>query len=110
MELNKEQGIHFPILIGAPKQIPYTLVQFDHISIIGLASLLCNYKVFFCDRGDKIEMYMKDHLAYIFHKTKRFEGIDFFEDTSVEMVWCKIPKSSELYTTILKYYRHLIMY
>lgn len=104
-----KQGIHFPLLLNVPKQIPYTVAQFDKISIIGLSSLFCNYKIFFCDRKDTIEMYMRHHLGNIFYKTKRFEGIDFFQDLEVEMAWCVIPKTNPLVTTIEKYYSHLIM-
>ena len=55
----ESQGIHFPLLINSPKQIPYTVAQFDKISIIGLSTLLCNYQLFFCERDDTLEMYMK---------------------------------------------------
>jgi hypothetical protein len=105
----ENKGVHIPILLNAPKQIPYTVAQFDKISIIGLSSLFCNYNIFFCEREDNIEMYMKHHLAKIFHQTKRFEGIKFYQDMDVEIAWCVIPKINPLVKTIEKRYNHLIM-
>jgi len=110
METTEKQGIHIPLLLNAPKQIPYTVTQFDHISIIGLSGLFCNYKIFFCERENSIEMYMQHHLGKIFHNTKRFEGINFFQDMDVEMAWCVIPKTNILIKTIEKYWSHLIMH
>lgn len=109
MENIEKQGVHFPILLNAPKNIPYTVKDFDNISIMGLSSLFCNYKIFFCERTDNITMYMQHHLGDIFFKTRRFEGIDFFQDLSVEMAYCIIPKDNALVKTIEKYYNHLIM-
>ena len=110
MENTEQQGIHVPILLNAPRQIPYTVAQFDKISIIGLSSLFINYKIFFCEREECVEMYMQHHLAVIFYKTKRFEGIDFFQDMEVEMAWCSIPKTNPLVQTIEKYWSQLIMH
>lgn len=110
MKTTEKQGIHIPLLLNAPKQIPYTVAQFDKISIIGLSSLFCNYKIFFCIREDCMEMYMRHHIGQIFHNTKRFEGINFYQDLEVEMAWCVIPKTNQLIKTIEKYWSHLIMY
>lgn len=109
MKETENNGIHIPILINAPKKIPYTVEVFDKISIFGLGCLMINYPIFFVKRADSLEMYMQDYQAKIFYGTSRFKHIPFYKDESAELVWCKIPIGDNLSSTITKYYSHLII-
>ncbi|ERR1039458_3124375 len=102
--------IHFPLLISAPKEIPLTIEQFDNLSIMGLSCFMISYPISISDMGDYVLLHCHDWQANHFHDMPRFKEVipgRIYE--SVEMGEFTIPKATELYATIEKYFKHLFL-
>lgn len=106
------KGYNFPILINSSKEPPITKEQFNKLSYFGLASFWCSYKLIFCDNDESIRLYTRDNNCFFVDtciKNYRFKGIQRFEISSAEMIYCDINKDTELYKDIKKYFSHLIL-
>jgi len=105
------QGLNFPILLNPPKKIPITHEQFNNLSYIGLASILCNYKVLIGKGEDVYTLYMSEGNEEPFYNNKRFEDLKkcWFINRSAELVYCKIPIGHPLVELINRKFSHFIM-
>lgn len=111
MKADNNTGSDYPMWVDAPRAIDITTKQFYNLSYYGLAALWCSFKaLFYRNKDGSMMMYTHDpSLANICNKSKRFKGIDWFENSAAEMYLCTIPGDSELITIIEKRFKHLIM-
>lgn len=106
----ENRGLDFPLLLNAPKELPLTVEQFDSLSVIGLASLMCSYSIIIADRGDNLTLNCADWKGNYFHGMPRFsEVIPGRIYSSAEMAEFTIPKTTKLAATIEKYFKHLYL-
>jgi hypothetical protein len=105
------QGINYPILLNPSKKVNITYEQFKKLSYIGLSSFFCNYKVVFGMTDEHCIMYMNDGTQHSFWGHKRFESLKdcWWENSSAELVYCKIPLEHPLVELIKRKFSHLIM-
>jgi hypothetical protein len=104
------KGIDFPLLLNAPKEISLTIEQHEKLSYIGLASFMCNYPICIADKGDHIILYCPEWKGNKFHTMPRFaEVIPGTINGSAELAWFTIPKTTKLFKTINKYFKHLYL-
>lgn len=104
-------GKHFPILLSPPKEVPLTYEDFQGLSIMGLGSLFCSYKVVFGMTDEHCIMYMNDGTQHSFWGHKRFEDLKdcWWENSAAELIYCKIPLEHPLVDLIKRKFSHLIM-
>lgn len=104
------EALHFPLLISGPKEVPISAKQFNNLSYIGLASFMITYPICFEDKGDHILMYCHDWRGNYFHDKPRFaEVIPGRIYSSAELAEFTIPKTTKLYASIEKYFKHLFL-
>jgi hypothetical protein len=102
------EGLHFPLLISGPKEVPITAEQHSKLSYIGLASFMISYPICIKDNGDHVLLYCPEHKAFYYHNMPRFkEVIPGGIYSSAEMGEYTIPKTTKLYATLEKYFKHL---
>jgi hypothetical protein len=103
-----EEGLHFPLLISGPKEVPITAEQHSKLSYIGLASFMLTYPICVEDKGDHVLLYCPEWRGNYFHTMSRFkEVIPGRINGSAELAWYTIPKTTKLYETLNKYFKHL---
>lgn len=105
------EGIHYPILLNAPKKVEITAKQFDKLSYIGLASFFCSYKAVIEKDEEKKQylLYMLEGECDRFFQKGRFTGLKWRIWREAEMVACEIPFDHQIAKTIENYFSHLIM-
>ncbi len=113
--MSEVKPYHHDIFINAPKHINITKEQFDRISIMGIASLFCNYPAIIIEKEneDRYVVYMKYYSAYRLFLLKeagqkRFEGLRFGKYDEAEMGSIEVPKDHPLAKSLVKYFSHLI--
>ena len=111
--MSEVKPYHHSIYINAPKNINITKEQFDRISIIGIASLFCNYPAIIIEEETEYRVYMKYYSAYRLFLLKeagqkRFEGLRFAKYDEAEMGAIEVPKEHPLSKSLMKYFSHLI--
>ena len=100
----------FSILLNAPKEIPITVEQHENLSVIGLASFMINYPICIADKGDHVILYCQDYKGNYFHVMPRFsEVIPGRINESAELAYFTIPKTTKLFKTIEKKFKHLYL-
>jgi len=106
----KNQGLHFPLLISGPKEVPLTVEQHDKLSYFGLASFMITYPVCIADKGDQVILYCSESKGCEYHGMPRFsEVIPSRINPSAEMAYFTISKTTKLFKTIEKYFKHLYL-
>jgi len=104
-----KQGLDFPILLNAPKEVPITLERFDKFSYIGLASFMISYPVIICKRKKKYELHICESNASELHEKEGFKDLKFWCNSEAEIVWCDIPFTHDTAKQIEKDFKHLII-
>lgn len=99
------------ILINPPKEIFTTYEEFKSFSYFGIAAFFCNWKVCFHKNEDgSIKMWThRYNIADTCMNSKRFNGIDWYENSAAEVYNCTIPKDSKLIHTIEKKFKYLFL-
>jgi hypothetical protein len=102
---------YMDVLINAPKEIYTTFEEFTHFTYYEIAAFFCNWKVCFYKNEDgSIKMRTsKWSIADTCMKSKRFEGIDWFENESTEVYSCTIPKDNKLIEIIETKFNYLFL-
>lgn len=104
------QGLHFPLLISGPKEVSLTVEQHSNLSYFGLASFMITYPVCIADKDDHIILYCSESKGCEFHTMPRFaEVIPGRIYLAAEMAFFTIPKTTKLFQTIEKYFKHLYL-
>jgi hypothetical protein len=104
------EGLHFPLLISGPKEVPITAEQHEKLSVFGIGAFMITYPVCFADKGDHVIMYCREDKGNEYHSNPRFaEVIPGRIVPSVEMAYFTIPKTTKLFITIDKYFKHLFL-
>jgi len=103
-------ALDFPLLLNAPKEMPLSVEQHEKLSCIGLASFMCNYPICIADKKDHVILYCPEWMGNKFHVMPRFaEVIPGLINPSVELAYFTIPKTTKLFKTIDKYFKHLYL-
>lgn len=105
------KAIHFPLYIEAPKQIPLTKEEFNHLSYFGIANLFISYRLVILDENTFYKCYLTqsgdfEHLVRTNH---RFNNLKWFGYESVELSFVKINKDSKYGSFIENKLQHLIL-
>jgi hypothetical protein len=103
--------IHFPLYIEAPKQIPLTKEEFNHLSYFGVASLFVSYRLVIIDVNTSYKCYLTQSgdFEHLIRTNHRFKDLEWFEDTSVELSFVNIDKDSKYGSFITNKLQHLIL-
>lgn len=103
--------IHFPLYIEAPKQIPLTKKEFNHLSYFGMANLFINYRLVILDEDTFYKCYLTQSgdFEYLVRTNYRFKDLKWFENSSVELSIVNIDKNSKYGSFIENKFQHLIL-
>lgn len=104
-----KNGLDYPILLYAPKNVPLFLEEFDSLSVMGLCSFFCNYPAAIAKRDNSYEIYLKEERAWSYYSFPRFNGIKWYYAVKDEIVYCTIPLEHPLVKIIINKFSHLIL-
>lgn len=106
----EKEGLHFPLLISGPKEIPITAEEHSKLSCFGIGAFMITYPVCIADKDDHVIFYCREDKGRSYIEMPRFsEVLPARIYQSVEMVFFTIPKTTKLYSTLNKYFKHLFL-
>jgi len=99
------------ILINVPKEVFTTYQEFISFSYYEVAAFFCNWKICFHKNEDgSIKMWTHNKkLVYKCIDSRRFIGINWFENSSAEVYNCTIPKDNNLIKIIESKLKYLFL-
>lgn len=91
-------------------KITLTIAEHENLSFYQLGWFMIENPIVIADKKDHIILYCSEWKGCYFHDMPRFkEVIPGKLNREAELAYFKIPKTTKLYNTINKYFKHLYL-